>query len=847
MLRRTFTLAWYKRGRYVLTVVAIGLSVAFTVSTLLLTTSIADVGEPVSAAFDEVDVVVSGPPVSEGDGPVAGVAAPVPAEVLTAALDAGYDAVGFSLPYAQVIDASGNAGGQAQAAANIAEPWLGDSVLNSYTIVEGVAPAAQGQAALDQNTASQAQLEVGDELIYVTDDGAQQAVLVGIANFGGADNDPYVSTVLLDPSDPLFDAERGFAYVLIAGDGSADAVTSAVLGLDEVEGLVVETGPQWIAGQIDDLSSFLGFFETFLSVFAVISVTVGTTIVANTFTVSLAQRTQELSLLRLVGSTRRQLMSQVVIEAVLLGLVGTAIGIVVGLLGVNAMGWLLDLLGLVIERSNAIAPSALIIGAVVGIGVTVISAVMPARKATAVAPIEALRSTEVEPPLAGRRRRALVAGFIAFGGATLAYGWVNSDIIFTGAGIALLFVALFLGGEYLIRGVARIARPVLGAAGPAGTIASRNLERNAGRTAAAASALMIGVALIAFFTLMAATIGQFIAGDSADSVTSDFVVQGVGNPAGPVLGADLLASLSAVDGVDTVVATYLTTATPTAAPAMSRPGPADGVLGVAIADLDDLDDLQQVFDFDVVAGSFDGIAGADVIVEQATADSFNVAVGDFFEVGTLAGQVELRVGAIVAVTLPGQPQPVIIGNLDLANVVGYDEPATLAFVNATAGAEELSGAVGLATINVLSTDEYVAGLGANLDTILALVYALLAVALIIALVGIANTVSLTISERVGEIAAVRAAGASIRQIFWSLISEFGLLALVGVLSGLSFAWVAAASFFRALSAGQINYPETSWSSAMVIILGGIAGGALAAWLPARSASRSDLLDALRAE
>lgn len=846
MFRRTLKLAWYKRNRYTLTIVAIGLSVAFIISTLLLTTSIADVGDPITDAYSDVDTVITGPSIAESDGPVAGITSPVPAAVV-AELDAsGFEAIGFSSPYAQIIASDGDPGGQAQAASNVAEPWLGDSDLNGFTIVEGVAPNGPEQLALDRSTAASAGLSVGDSVSFVTDEGLQAAELVGIASFGGGDNDPYISTVLLDPSDPVFNVTQGYDYVLVASSGSAVDTTMVIEELPVIQaaGSIVETGPQWVTGQIDEINSFLGFFETFLTVFAIIAVVVGMVIVTNTFTVSLAQRTQELALLRLVGTTRRQLMGQVVIEALLLGVAGTVVGIVVGLIGVNAMGAFLDLLGLTIERSNVIAPSAIIIGAIVGIGVTVGAAVWPARKATAVAPIEALRTAELEPPSAGRRR-SIAAGVAAFVGiAGLAYGMTQGDIILAGVGIGGLFLAIYLGGEFLIRFTARLARPILAKAGPTGTIASRNLERNAGRTSAAASALMIGISLIAFFTLMAATIGQFVAGDAADALTADHIVQGVGSPAGPVLGEELLADLEAVDGVTTVVPIYQTSVTPSGDVEVSRPGPGGGALGVGITDLTD---LQTVFDFEVTAGSLDAVQGDSVLIDQATADDLGITVGDSLAGTALAGPIDLEVAAVVATSLPGSPQPAIIGDSGLAEVVGYDGPATVAYIDGTADEDVLTAAVGIPTIDVLTAEDYVDSLSASLDTVLALVYALLAVAVIIALVGIANTVSLAISERVGEIAAVRAAGASMRQIFWSLISEFGLLALVGVVSGLGLAWVSATGFFQALSDGQITYPETNLTTGFLIVVAGLAGGALAAWLPSRSASRADLLDVLRAE
>ncbi|MEL7157659.1 MAG: FtsX-like permease family protein, partial [Actinomycetota bacterium] len=364
------------------------------------------------------------------------------------------------------------------------------------------------------------------------------------------------------------------------------------------------------------------------------------------------------------------------------------------------------------------------------------------------------------------------------------------------------------------------------------------------RTSAAASALMIGISLIAFFTLMAATIGQFVAGDAASALRTDHVVQGIGNQPEPALNDDTLAALGSVDGVEAVVPIYQTSVTPADGVELEAAGPGGGSLVVAVTDLDG---LVGAYDFTVNAGSLDDVGGTSVIIDQASADSGGLTVGDTLPVTALSGPVEVAVAAIVDTSLPGAPQPAIIGDLDLGPALGYDAPATTAYVVGAADEEALTAAIGLPTIDVLTTDAYIDGLSSNLDTILALVYALLAVAVIIALVGIANTVSLAISERVGEIAAIRAAGASSRQIFWSLLSEFGLLALVGVLSGLGLAWVSATAFFQALSDGQITYPETDLTTGFLIVVAGLAGGAMASWLPALNAARSDILDVLRAD
>ena len=847
MFRRTLKMAWFKRDRYALTIVAIALSVAFIVSTLLLTTSISNVGEPLNAAYGDVGAVVTGPEVTESDGPRAGASAVVPPSVVTDLEAAGYEAVGFDIPYVQVIDADGNPAGQQQASSNVAEPWLGDSDLNGFELVSGAAPSAPGELVLDVSTADGADYSVGDTITYVTDDGLSSGELVGLATFGGADNDPYVSTVLLDPGDPILaideaQAGAGYDYILVAGDGSGAGLVADVAAIAPDQ--EVTDGAGWVADQEEELNGFLGFFETFLTVFAVIAVVVGMVIVTNTFAVSLAQRTEELALQRLVGTTRRQLMSQVVIEAILLGLAGTFIGTALGLLGNDVLGWFLDLLGLTIERSNTISISALLIGAAVGIGVTVFAAVWPAQKATQVPPIEALRAAEIEPPSAGRRRVTAAILATVIGVVAMVVGVTQGDVIYSGVGVFGLFLALYLGAEFLIRWTGALARPVLGKVGPTGTVASRNLQRNAGRTSAASSALMIGISLISFFTLMAATIGQFVAGDAADELTTDYVAQGIGNFPEPSISADTVMRLQSVDGVDLVVPVSQITAAPADPADGGGFGPGEGALVIGFAEIDD---LTQVYEFDVIDGSLDALGGQSVLIDEATATSQNLTVGDSLAVVTGIGPAQVDVAAIVTNGLPGVPGPVVIGSPELAPELGQDGPATVAYINAPNASEgELTAAIGLPNVDVLTSDDFISSLGSNLDTILALVYALLAVAVIIALVGIANTVSLAISERSGEIAAMRAAGASMKQIFWSLIAEFALLAFVGVVSGLALAWVSAAALFQSLSDGQISYPETSFLTGAIIVVVGLAGGALAAWLPSRNASRNDILDVLKA-
>ena len=243
-----------------------------------------------------------------------------------------------------------------------------------------------------------------------------------------------------------------------------------------------------------------------------------------------------------------------------------------------------------------------------------------------------------------------------------------------------------------------------------------------------------------------------------------------------------------------------------------------------------------------------------MLVAEDVANGLDVVVGDTITVGTQTGPTSLEVGVIVKSALPGLAAPTIIADEATQDLFGADQPATYVYVvgdlvdgGDTEIADAIDAAIDTPTINALSRDEFLDGLSSSLDSILGLIYALLAVAIIIALVGIANTVTLAISEREGEIAAVRAAGANRGQVFWSLMAEFTLLAAVGVLSGLVLAYLAALGFFRALSDGQIAWPNADPMTGIIIAALGVGAGAAAALLPSRAASRRDILDVLRAE
>ena len=823
-------MAWFERSRYALTLTAITFGVAFVVATLTLTGSLEGRGDLVAEAHSEVGAVVLGEELgTEFGGPADGeivFRAPVPAGSAVALASAGVPSAPVSTTYGQIVGVDGKAAGQDLAAQNIVTNWIPNG-LNPYDLVGGVAPTLAGTAVLDQASADDAGFRIGDAVAIVTADGVVERTLSGLVTFGEAAGPPGQTVVLVADDDPIM-SSASVDHILVADTA---AIARAALAGEPVE---VVTSEAWFATEKARIDSDLSFFSVFLTIFAVVSVVVGAVVVANTFSVSAAQRSRELALLRLVGSTPGQLRRQLFVEALVLGSIGTLLGVFLSGLLVGGLGFVLGLLGgSTFERTGDPGLTPIVVGLIVGIGVTVVSSWWPNRRASKVSPIEALTDADVEPASPPWRKTVTGVALLVVGIVVTTIGALAPNIPASGLGLLFLLVSAFMLGAYLMRFAAVLASPITKRLGPPGMIASRNASRYATRTSSSAGSLLIGFALVVFFTIQAATVSAFVVGSTADAVLAENVVKPVGAIIQPSVPAAAVEELRMVPGVDIAAPVYAVTTSVN--DSITQVGAVGG------------SNIGSVYDAAVTEGRLDDLSATTVAIERGFADEIGVGLGDVALVRTPLGPVEFEVVAVYDNLLPWFEAPKLLLTPETLIAGGVPDLAQYVLISGNATTEELAVAIADApTIEAVTRAEFLASLGNVFAEFLNLVYALLAISVVIALVGIANTVTLSINERRGEIATVKAVGSTGRQVFTGLITEFTLVAVVGVLAGTVLAIGGSIAFFRGIGAG-IGLPTIPVAVIAVLMLAGIAAGSAASWWPAARAARAPLLETLQRE
>lgn len=830
MLRRSIKIAWFERSRYALTLAAITFGVAFVVGTLTLTGSLEGRGDLVAEAHSETEAVVLGEVLgTEFGGPADGeivFRAPVPASSPTALETAGVPSAPVSTTYGQIVGVDGKAAGQDLAIGNVVTNWIA-SDLNPYVMVEGVAPTSTGTAVLDRASADDAGLLVGDSVSIVTADGVVTRTLAGLVTYGDVAGPPGQTVVLVAASDPIL-SSASIERILVAD--SAAAAQQALVG----EPVNVVTSEAWFSTEKARIDSDLSFFSVFLTIFAVVSVVVGAVVVANTFSVSAAQRSRELALLRLVGSTPGQLRRQLFVEALVLGSIGTVLGVLLSRLLVGGLGAVLGLLGgSTFERTGDPGLTPIIVGLFVGIGVTVVSSWWPNRRASKVSPIEALTDADVEPASPPRRKTIIGVTLFVVGMAVTTVGALAPSIPASGLGMLFLLVSAFMLGAYLMRFAAFLASPITRRLGPPGMIASRNASRYATRTSSSAGSLLIGFALVIFFTIQAATVSAFVVGGTADAVLAENVVKPVGAIIQPSVPAGAVDDLRSVPGVAVAAPVYAFTTS--VDDSITQVGAVGG------------GEIDAVYAAAVTEGSFDDLSATTVAVHRGFASEVGVGLGDSTSVRTPLGPVEFEVVAIYDNLLPWFEAPKLLFTPETLIGTGVPDLAQYVLISGDVTTDELAVSIADApTIEAVTKSEFLASLGNLFAEFLNLVYALLAISVVIALVGIANTVTLSINERRGEIATVKAVGSTGRQVFTGLVTEFTLVAVVGVLAGTALAIGGSIAFFRGIGAG-IALPTIPVLVIAALMFAGIAAGSAASWWPAARAARAPLLETLQRE
>src|SRR4249919_432729 len=599
-----------RKFRLVATALAVTLGVAFMAGTLVLTDTIGKTFNDLSAgvykgtdAEVRATAVFNGPQFTGAQRPFADASlvrrlARVPGVAV---------AEGSVFGYTRLIGKDGKAlGNPANGAPTLGGNWNQVAALNPWRLLVGHAPQAAGQVVIDKKSATDGRLQVGDTTTVLVNGPPQRVRVVGIIAFGTADSPGGASVVLFTTSvaQRLVAAPGKFTSILFtARPGVSQQQLTGNLRRALPHGLEAITGAALTKESQDQFQKAMSFFNTFMLIFAVIALLVGAFMIFNTFSITVAQRTQENGLLRALGASRRQVLGAVLIEALAVGVIAALLGLAAGVAVAAGLKALLSAFGLTLPGGSLVLkPRTVVASLLIGIGVTLIAAISPARKAAKVPPVAAMQEATVGSTGYGSKQRLVVGlSILALGVAALftgLFGHVSSAFLVVGVGVLLVFLGVSVLGRTIALPLSRaIGAPLPRLKGVTGTLARENTMRNPKRTAASASALMIGVGLIAFISIFASSAKASINATIDRSFAGDFVIN---------------SGAGATGGVDPALAQKLTTLPQVAAATGERLG-SMVILGQAtmIAAVDPRT-AGQIFNVSPVQGSI-GALGADSI------------------------------------------------------------------------------------------------------------------------------------------------------------------------------------------------------------------------------------------
>lgn len=713
------------------------------------------------------------------------------------------------------------------------EPELDASELRA-----GRWPESGGEIAVDAGTAEGQGWEVGDEVGVVFDGPVETAEIVGVFGVGELDSFGGATVVVVDNATAAeklgTDGELTAIHANAADGVSAAELAEAVAAAvgDDYEVLTAEEVAEQ---QQAEVAEFTQIFSIGLLVFAGVSLLVGAFLIFNTFSIVLAQRLRELALLRAVGAGRGQLLGSVLGEAAVVGLVGGVIGAGVGIGLADLLRRLLATVGFELPGQGLVLqPRTFAVAVLVGVVITVAASVAPARRAVRVPPVAVLGEVAVGV-VAGRRwlRLVLAAVLLVAGAVGLAVGLVGEGGVAAVGGGAAAIVLGVAGLSSLVAKplAATIGWPTARLRGIRGQLARLNAMRNPGRTAATASALMIGLALVGFVAIFAESL-RTSAADTVDRMFAADVILQSATSSG--ISDSAVEAARSVDEVDTVATLVGESVAIDGEPRFA------GIMGG--------EELRTVFDFDVVDGDLAEARDGGVIVDESAAEGAGLAAGDLVTVATPDGDRELPVLAVVS------------SSIELSWLIergAYGEPSGATFsvyltladgVTVEDGQAAVSAALAdFPQVSVLDRAGLVEQISDDLSQLVAVVVALLALSVLIALLGIVNTMALSVVERIREIGLLRAVGMTRPQVRAMVRSEASIVSLLGATLGLVLGVVFGVVFVSAADAIGVSKLAIPWDQIAIGLVLAALAGLLAGVLPARRAARLDVLEAIATE
>ncbi len=840
-----------RKLRTVLTALAIVLGVAMVTGTFILTDSINQAFNGIfTTVYSGTDATITGKSAFDLSGQN-GTTAPPFRESLLAEVRGLSDvqqAVGGVAGTAQLIGKNGKAivfGGA---------PNLGFSVdpthpaMNSLKLVDGAWPR-RGQVVIDQSTASKKDLKVGQTIGIQAEGPVEPFRISGLVHFGGASSLGGATLAGFD----LPSAQRLFDKV-----GKLDQIRAqAISGVSPEQlakqirpilpdGTQVRTAAAQAKKDSSDATSFISFLQSFLLAFGGIALFVGAFVISNSLSITIAQRMREFATLRTIGASRRQVLTSVIVEALVTGVLASIVGVLAGIALANGLFKLFDAVGFTLPNNGLVLETRTVLVALaVGIIVTVAASFRPALRATRVPPIAAVREGATLPVGRFHRYRPIVAsGTTILGFAALVYGLFGPGLgttgvlLWMGLGALLIFSGVSLLSYKLVPPIAAVLGwPARRFGGAAGALARENSSRNPERTASTASALMIGLALVTLVAVLAAGITKSFRGAVNDLWNADYAVTAQNNFSPiPVSAANKAATVRGVTAVANV-----------------RVGDARvfGEVGTATAVNPA---AARVFNVTWVDGSqavFRELGANGVFVSKNRAKDNHLTVGSPVVVETpTASELHMVVMGIFDPPAGGSP----FGAVTMSQTTfdkNWDTPQNLySFVRMAGGATSANQArldaalKGFPNAKVQTKSEFIDNQISGLNSVLNILYVLLALSVVVSLFGIVNTLVLTVFERTREIGMLRAVGMTRRQVRRMIRWESIITALLGAVIGIVLGVVLGALLVSRVDFIVFTVP---WGSLIVFGLAAIFVGFIAAIFPARRAARLNPLRALQYE
>ncbi len=834
--------ALFNKRRLVGTGISIIIGIAFLAGTFVLTDTISRTFNTLFAdVFKETDAYVrSSSEIDVGFGQTLYDRMPESVVAQAKRVDGVAEAVPIVSGFARMIGADGKPIGVENGAPNVGSSVTNSPIIAWRPVGRSQYPHGPNEMMMDAGSAKKGKLKIGDKVTVISQGGSRSFTLVGTVRFGNADS-PGGATFA------LFDLATAQSFVGKTGQIDAlqivakPAVTQRELAdrLQRALGTstMVLTGKEITKETQNRIASSLNFFNILLLVFAAIALFVGSFIIYNTFSIVVAQRQRENALLRAVGASRPQIVLSILVESVIVGVIASVLGFVAGIGMSLLLKRLMAVFGLDIPSGGMVLrPRTAVVSLIVGVVMTVVAAVVPSVRASKIAPVAAMRDVAIDRSATSKKRLlgGIIVSLIAV--VLVVYG-LSKDPKVLGVGIPLLFIGVFVFGPLIARPIAgTIGSPLPRMVGVTGILARQNSMRNPKRTARTAAALMVGVSLVTGISVLAASIKTSIHSIISDQFVGDFVVntrtQGFGG-----LPPELAQKLNALPEVSS------------AAGLQVGYGKVKGKQRSTAFSVVDPTSIGAVFDLKMLQGKASDLTSDGIMVSKRRAGSDQLSIGSVITVSLLDG-VEHRLKVQGIYQKDELAGPYTVSN-EFYRTSGADEFYVAIFGTAAPGVSEanLLAAVDKVTKNypsgkLLSRSAYIKLQGKQLDQFVNLVYGLLAFAVVIAIFGIANTLSLSVYERTRELGLLRAVGAFRSQVRTSVRWESVITALLGTAQGIVIGVLLGYAVIVALrNQGSLRFTLPITTLVVVVVLG-IGAGVVAAIRPARRASKLNILQAL---